>query len=205
MQERPRQRGSIGLTQIVRRRRERCLGLPHPARVDPCPRCVWRKTSSWCDGRFASLGWLPCVRDEAENALVQWVAYQCRCEGRFAFSALEAAECKILPLICSPGRRSSGAGGPDTLACHALLNAMSSRTKSPELPSVLYGTVTVLPTDFTGCQRPGTVGAVELETGSPQGETFARSYTDYGTRNQKAAGEESYVARKPSVVPRACV
>ena len=41
------------------------------------------------------------------------------------------------------------------MACHALLNAMSSRTKSPELPSVLYGTVTVLPTDFTGCQRSG--------------------------------------------------
>ena len=37
MQERPReQRGSIGLTQIVRRRRERCLGLPHPTRFDPC-------------------------------------------------------------------------------------------------------------------------------------------------------------------------
>ena len=71
------------------------------------------------------------------------------------------------------------------LACHALLNAMSSRTKSPELPSVLYGTVTVLPTDFTGCQRPGTVGAVELETGSPQGKTFARSYTDYGTRKSE--------------------
>ena len=47
------------------------------------------------------------------------------------------------------------------LACHALLNAMSSRTKSPELPPVLYGTVTVLPTDFTGCQRPGNVGAVD--------------------------------------------
>jgi hypothetical protein len=91
------------------------------------------------------------------------------------------------------------------LACHALLNAMSSRTKSPELPSVLYGTVTVLPTDFTGCQRPGTVGAVELETRSPQSKTFARSYTDYGTRNQKAAGEESYVARKPSVFPGGCV
>ena len=43
----------------------------------------------------------------------------------------------------------SSAGDPDMLACHALLNAMSSRTKSPELPSVLYGTVTVLPTDFT--------------------------------------------------------
>ena len=179
MQERPRQRGSIGLTQIVRRRRERCLGLPHPARVDPCPRCVRRKTSSWCDGRFASLGWLPCVRDEAENALVKWVANQCGCEGRLAFSALEAAECKILPLNCSPGRRSSGAGDPDTLACHALLNAMSSRTKSPEMPLVLYGTVTVLPTDFTGCQRPGAVGAVELETKSPQSEMSARSYTVY--------------------------
>ena len=108
--------------------------LPHPARVASCRRCVWPRTSSWCDGRFASLGWLPCVRDEAENALMLWVAYLCRCEGRFAFSALEAAECKILPLICSPGRRSSGAGDPHTLACHALLNAMSSRTKSPELP-----------------------------------------------------------------------
>ena len=32
----------------------------------------------------------------------------------------------------------SSAGDPDMLACHALLNAMSSRTKSPELPSVLY-------------------------------------------------------------------
>ena len=49
------------------------------------------------------------------------------------------------------------------------------------------------------------VGPAELETGCTQSETFARSYTDYGTRNQKAAGEESYVARKPSVVPRACV
>ena len=47
------------------------------------------------------------------------------------------------------------------------------------MPLVLYGTVTVLLTDFTGCQRPGTVGAVELETGSPQSETFARSYTVY--------------------------
>ena len=43
MQKRAReQRGSIGPTQIVRRRRERCLGLPHPARVDPCRRCVCR-------------------------------------------------------------------------------------------------------------------------------------------------------------------
>ena len=114
-------------------------------------------------------------------------------------------ECKFLPLICSPGRRTSGAGDPDMLACHALLNAMSSRTKSPELPLVLYQTATVLSTDFTGCQRPGNVGAVELETGSPQSKTFARSYTDYGTRNQKAAGEESYVARKPSVFPGVCV
>ena len=65
------------------------------------------------------------------------------------------------------------------LACHALLNAMSSRTKSPELPSVLYGTVTVLPTDFMGCQRSGTVGPGELETESPQSETFAQSYTIY--------------------------
>ena len=37
MQERPREQcGSIGPTQIVRRRRERCLGLPHPTRFDPC-------------------------------------------------------------------------------------------------------------------------------------------------------------------------
>ena len=91
------------------------------------------------------------------------------------------------------------------MACHALLNAMSSRTKSPELPLVLYGTTAVLPTDFTGCQRPGTVGAVELETGSPQSETFARSYADYGTRNQKATEKKSNVARKPSVVPGVCV
>ena len=55
----------------------------------------------------------------------------------------------------------SGAGDPDTLACHALLNAVSSRTKSPELHLVLYGTATVLSTDFTGCQRPGNVGAVD--------------------------------------------
>jgi hypothetical protein len=189
----------------VRRRRERCLGLPHSARVDPCPRCVRRKTSSWCDGRFASFGWLPCVRDEAENALVQWVAYQCRCEGRLAFSALEAAECKILPLICSPGRRPSGAGDPDTLACHALLNAVSSRTKSPELPPVLYGTVTVPPTDFTGCQRSWSVGPAELESGSTRSEMSARSYTVYENCNQHAAAEEVHMARKPSVFPGVCV
>ena len=59
--------------------------------------------------------------------------------------------------------------------------------------------------DFTGCQRLWSVGPAELETGCTQSETFARSYTDYGTRNQKAAGEESYVARKPSVVPGVCV
>ena len=39
MQQRAReQRGSIGHTQIARRRLERCLTLPHPARVDPRPR-----------------------------------------------------------------------------------------------------------------------------------------------------------------------
>ena len=47
------------------------------------------------------------------------------------------------------------------------------------MPLVLYGTVTVLPTDFTGCQRSGAVGAVELETESPQSEMSARSYTVY--------------------------
>ena len=98
---------------------------------------------------------------------------------RSRFGPRFGRHCNFLPLICSPRRRSSGAGGPDTLACHALLNAMSSRTKSPEMPLVLYGTVTVLPTDFTGCQRSGTVGPAELETESPQSEMSARSYTVY--------------------------
>ena len=71
-------------------------------------------------------------------------------------------ECKILPLICSPGRRSSGAGDPDTLACHALLNAMSSRTKSPELPLVLYGTA-------PPCSRRISRAASGLGTSEPRG------------------------------------
>ena len=48
----------------------------------------------------------------------------------------------------------SVAEDPETLACHALLYRMRSRTNSPELPLVLYGTVAVHSTDFTGCQRP---------------------------------------------------
>jgi hypothetical protein len=48
MQERPREQcGSIGPTQIVRRRRERCLGLPHPHTLRPVSgrRGVWPRTA----------------------------------------------------------------------------------------------------------------------------------------------------------------
>ena len=92
------------------------------------------------------------------------------------------------------------------LACHTLLNAMSSRTKSPELPSglVMYGTVTVLPTDFMGCQRSGTVGPDELETESPQSETFAQSHTLYENCKRNAAAEEVHMAGEAHATPRPC-
>ena len=73
------------------------------------------------------------------------------------------------------------------------------------MPLVLYGTVTVLPTDFTGCQRSGAVGAVELETKSPQSEMSARSYTVYEDCNQNAAMKEVRMASKADAAPGACV
>ena len=69
---------------------------------------------------------------------------------------------------------------------------------------VLYRTITVLPTDFTGCQRLWSVGPAELETGCTQSETFARSYTvtdettGLGTKNEKAAQVRGVIRGKPS-------
>ena len=126
------------------------LGLPHSAHAAwaSCRRCVWPRTSSWCDGRFASLGRVSPIRDEAESALMQWVAYQCRCEGRFAFSPPEAAECKILYLICTSSNRAAAARDPQPLASPGALGSFPSRTKSPETPSVAYKMVRMVPTPF---------------------------------------------------------
>ena len=106
------------------------------------------KTSSWCDGRFASLERVPRIRDEAESALMQWVAYQCRCEGRFAFSPLEAAECKIMPQFCTSVGHAAAARDPQPLASPGALDSLPSRTKSPETPSVAYHLFALRPSCF---------------------------------------------------------
>ena len=123
-------------------------GLAAPARVDPCRRCVWPKTSSWCDGRFASFGRVSPIRDEAESALVQRVVHQSCCERRFAFSPLEAAECKIMPQFCTSASRAAAARDPQAWASPGALDSLSSRTKSPETPSVAYHLFALRPSCF---------------------------------------------------------
>ena len=82
----------------------------------------------------------------------------------------------------------------ETLACHALLDATMdatpSRTKCPEPPLVSYGTAVVLPTDFTSCQRPSSVGAVSwkldlLGAKCPRNLTAFTRSTRLGTKTQQ--------------------
>ena len=73
--------------------------------------------------------------------------------------------------------------------------------RAQNCPRVFYGTVPVLPTDFMGCQRSGTVGPDELETESPQSETFAQSHTLYENCKRNAAAEEVHMAGEAHAPP----
>ena len=92
------------------------------------------------------------------NQVMHRVAHQSCCESRFAFSPPEAAECKILPIICTSSSRAAAARDPQPLASPGALGSFPSRTKSPETPSVAYKMVRMVPTPFERCQ--GVCGAV---------------------------------------------
>ena len=66
------------------------------------------------------------------------------------------------------------------LACHALLNAMSSRTKSPELPSVAYGMDGMAPTPLRACRRACSVGAAVFSGNTSLRLALACSEMPYG-------------------------
>ena len=99
-------------------------------------------------------------------------------EARFPFSARFEPRRNFLSRNCrslEPASRARHRIPTETLASHALLNAMSSRTKCPELGSVVHQMIKMTRSLFHGCQAAGGVGAGRLKTGSSQSETFAQS------------------------------